>query len=88
MPSEACVVIIVQLKSIATLSKIIGDDTAPPAARVVAANAILDRGFGKPAQAIRHSGEDGGPVQVHHNVAAFIEEMKRLRKQMEETELQ
>jgi hypothetical protein len=33
------------------------------AARVAAANAILDRGYGKPAQAI--TGEDGeGPVEV------------------------
>lgn len=34
------------------------------AARVSAANAILDRGYGKPAQALEHSGPDGGPVQI------------------------
>lgn len=34
------------------------------AARVSAANAILDRGYGKPKQAMEHTGEDGGPLQV------------------------
>lgn len=31
-------------------------------ARAAAANALLDRGYGKPVQAV--TGEDGGPVQV------------------------
>jgi hypothetical protein len=34
------------------------------AARVAAANAVLDRGYGRPKQSVEHSGEDGGPVQV------------------------
>ena len=33
-------------------------------ARVSAAVAILDRAYGKPPQAIQHSGEDGGPLVV------------------------
>lgn len=32
------------------------------AARVSAANAILDRGYGKPKQAMEHSGKDGSPL--------------------------
>jgi hypothetical protein len=32
------------------------------AARVTAANAILDRGYGKPAQSHEHSGPRGGPI--------------------------
>lgn len=32
------------------------------AARVSAANAILDRGYGKPSQAHELSGKDGGPL--------------------------
>ncbi len=36
---------------------------APPAARVAAANSILDRGWGKPAQPVDGDGE-GGPVQL------------------------
>lgn len=31
-------------------------------ARVTAANSILDRGYGRPFQALHHSGPDGGPI--------------------------
>jgi hypothetical protein len=34
--------------AIATLAGVMADDEAPPAARVTAANALLDRGWGKP----------------------------------------
>lgn len=39
-------------EAIETLSKIMQDEKAAPAARVAAANALLDRGFGKPTQPI------------------------------------
>lgn len=39
-------------KAIKTLAEIMNSDRAPPAARVAAANAILDRGYGKPAQTL------------------------------------
>jgi hypothetical protein len=39
-------------EAIETLSNIMHDDKAAPAARVAAANALLDRGFGKPTQPI------------------------------------
>lgn len=32
------------------------------AARVSAASAILDRGYGKARQAVEHTGKDGGPI--------------------------
>ena len=35
------------------------------AARVAAANAVLDRGYGRPKQSVEHSGEGGGPIQVN-----------------------
>lgn len=35
----------------------------PPLAKIKAAVAILDRGWGKPAQALQLSGPDGGPIQ-------------------------
>ena len=49
------------LKTLAAISKNV---EAPCAARVSAAVALLDRGWGKPAQALQVSGEDGGPIQV------------------------
>jgi hypothetical protein len=33
-------------------------------ARVSAAREILDRGYGKPMQAVEHTGEGGGPVAI------------------------
>jgi xanthine/CO dehydrogenase XdhC/CoxF family maturation factor len=49
--------------AIRTLTGVCGSKAAPAAARVSAANALLDRGWGKPAQT--HTGEDcGGPIQV------------------------
>lgn len=49
--------------AIKTLVAICNDTEQPGAARVAASNSILDRGYGKPAQA--HTGEDGeGPIQV------------------------
>jgi hypothetical protein len=44
--------------AIETLAAIMVDRLAPPAARVGACNALLDRGFGKPVQEI--TGEGGG----------------------------
>lgn len=35
------------------------------AARIAAATAILDRGFGKPRQAVEHSGPDKGPIPMN-----------------------
>lgn len=42
---------------------VMGQTDAPPAARVQAANSILDRGWGKPAQPISGD-EDGAPVKI------------------------
>ena len=39
-------------EAINTLAKIMTDEKAPPAARVAAANVLLDRGYGKPTQPI------------------------------------
>jgi hypothetical protein len=47
--------------AIRTLEEIMKSKKSPAAARVAAACALLDRGYGKPAQAI--TGPDGGPVQ-------------------------
>ena len=48
--------------AINTLAAITANEEAPEAARIAAANALLDRAWGKPTQPI--GGEDGGPLQV------------------------
>lgn len=51
--------------SIATLVTIRDDMSAVPASRVAAAQALLDRGWGKPAQAVAIGGsEELGPLIV------------------------
>lgn len=47
--------------AIATLRTIMQDTQAPHAARVSAANSILDRGYGKPSQVLSGD-EEGGPI--------------------------
>ena len=49
--------------AIAALAEINSDPAQPAAARVSAAQALLDRGWGKPAQPVDGDGE-GGPVQI------------------------
>lgn len=48
-------------KAVKALVDILDDEDAPAAARVSAANSILDRGYGKPSQPIDGDGE-GGPI--------------------------
>jgi hypothetical protein len=50
------------VEAIQALYDIMTDDGKSAAARVTAANSILDRAFGKPVQAV--TGLDGGPVQI------------------------
>lgn len=48
--------------AIAALVRIVKSKVLPPAAIVSAAVALLDRGYGKPRQAVEHSGPDEGPI--------------------------
>lgn len=50
--------------ALTTLSTIMKDGTQPAAARVAAANALLDRGHGKPKQSLEASGPGGAPLQT------------------------
>jgi hypothetical protein len=43
------------VEAIETLVEIMRDEQSPPAVRVAAANALLDRGHGRPPQAIETS---------------------------------
>jgi hypothetical protein len=56
--------------AINVLVGIMRSDDATPAARVSAANAILDRGWGKSAQPLDHG--DDGAVQVIHRIERII----------------
>lgn len=48
------------LKTLVEIAK----DGESEAARVSAANAILDRAYGKPVQTNEHTGAGGGPIQT------------------------
>lgn len=50
--------------ALSTLASIMRDSAQPAAARVSAANALLDRGHGKPKQSVEASGPDGAPLQT------------------------
>jgi hypothetical protein len=45
-------------EAVETLRDVMLDKKAPPAARVAAANSILDRGYGRPSQTINPGGRD------------------------------
>lgn len=51
--------------AINTLAGIMQQDSVSPAARVSAAIALLDRGWGKPAQAIVGGDEDEPAIQIN-----------------------
>jgi len=48
--------------AINTLAGIMRQKKAPASARVAAASALLDRGWGKPIQGMEMSGPEGGPI--------------------------
>jgi hypothetical protein len=50
--------------AIGTLVSIMADESEPAPARVSAANALLDRGYGKPSTVL--SDEDGNPATIAH----------------------
>jgi hypothetical protein len=60
-------------KAIATLVDIMGAPNAPPAARVMAANSLLDRGWGKATQLVDVQGEIRQLVEVKLNVVHAAE---------------
>jgi hypothetical protein len=70
------------VEAIKTLASIMRSAKAPAPARSAAAQAVLDRGFGRPQQSIRHGGEeDVAPIRIEslsdHHLEALI---ARLRK--------
>lgn len=51
-------------EAVQTLAEIMRDAEAGAKARAYAATALLDRAWGKPAQSVAVTGEDGGPLVV------------------------
>jgi hypothetical protein len=49
--------------AIAELARL-STSATPDSTRLSAIGMLLDRAYGKPKQALEHSGEDGGPIQV------------------------
>ena len=49
-------------KALKALEAVMDATDVPAAARVAAANSILDRAYGKPMQAVEHSGPEGGHI--------------------------
>lgn len=45
--------------AILTLAEVMLDTDAPHSARIAASNALLDRGYGRPSQAVDHTSSDG-----------------------------
>lgn len=54
--------------AISTLAEIMRGEEQPAAARVAAANALLDRGHGKPQQKLEATGAEGQPLIPALNV--------------------
>ena len=55
-----------------TLASIMTKEDAPDAARVAAANSLLDRGWGKPAQAIIGGDGDDPAISMIHRIERVI----------------
>lgn len=54
------------------LLSVMNQSESPPAARVAAANSILDRGWGKPVQAIVGGDEDDPAIALIHRIERVI----------------
>lgn len=59
--------------ALTTLAKIMTAEDAPHAARVSAANSLLDRGWGKAAQPI--TGDEDNPLNMVHRIERVIKDV-------------
>ena len=65
------------VEALETLAHVMRQPKAPPAARVMAANALLDRGWGKAAQLVAVDGEIRQLVEVRLSVVPASTEQAR-----------
>ena len=72
--------------AISVLVKIMRSEDATPAARVSAANAILDRGWGKATQPLENSGD--GALELIHRIElrADFQHLRRWRRSVEQAQ--
>lgn len=59
-------------KALKALVEVVSNKGAPESARISAATALLDRGWGRPAQAVELTGADGGPIQTQNLDVSFL----------------
>ncbi len=59
-------------RAISTLAKIMDDEDAPRASRVLAANSLLDRGYGRPVQQLEVGRPGDFSDMQEHEIDAFI----------------
>ncbi len=71
--------------ALATLARIADDKTAPPAAQVAAANALLDRGWGKPVQTVDVPVHQPSPIEERLR-GASVETLRVLRDALAQAE--
>lgn len=61
-------------KALSTLASIMNQTKAPAAARIAAANSLLERGWGKPTQPI--SGDEENPLRIIRRIENVIVDPK------------
>lgn len=69
-------------KAIDTMSRIMEDESTPPAVRIRAAEILLERGYGKAAQAVVVGNADGSPM-VGPQMLSIAERIAALKKAKE-----
>lgn len=57
------------VEAVKALVDVVQSEQSSDSAKVAAATAILDRGWGRPTQALEHTGKDGGPIEISREEA-------------------
>lgn len=65
-------------EAVQVLVDVMGDKKATASARASCALAILDRGHGRPAQQLEHTGKDGGPIETKDAAISDLELARRV----------
>jgi hypothetical protein len=60
------------VEAVEKLITIMRDAAATHTAQIIAANSILDRGYGRPHQSVEMTGKDGDPIEHHEGSALEV----------------